>query len=234
MQRLGEMQILNNHVDINNNNKKKQQRNQFLVSLRNSDLHDGWRSLLCPLICPCCPLLWHCCAAPARGRTPGPPDAESRPVSVGWPSVTGNSGSSSRPRQQPAASACRPAESHTRHTWEKIRSKEREKRKKKTEGRDIHLFQQVAQFAAAAAVTCFLHSLDSSFQMGGWLPRELTHKSITSDSSHNALCLSHRPELTDRLSHRTIVHNKYSMWCKYFQLVPFLIWLNSCGLMTVN
>lgn len=131
MQRLGEMQILNNHVDINNNNKKKQQRNQFLVSLRNSDLHDGWRSLLCPLICPCCPLLWHCCAAPARGRTPGPPDAESRPVSVGWPSVTGNSGSSSRPRQQPAASACRPAESHTRHTWEKIRSKEREKKKKK-------------------------------------------------------------------------------------------------------
>lgn len=233
MQRLGEMQILNNHVDINNNKKKTAEKP---VSCVTEKLWLTWWLEEPPLPFNL-PLLPTAVALLRRACSWSNSRSSRRWVKASfcWMAIRNREFRVFFSSSAAASCLCMSSSwvTYSSHLREN-QVKREEKKKKKTEGRDIHLFQQVAQFAAAAAVTCFLHSLDSSFQMGGWLPRELTHKSITSDSSHNALCLSHRPELTDRLSHRTIVHSKYSMWCKYFQLVPFLIWLNSCGLMTVN
>lgn len=83
-----------------------------------SDLHGGcWWWRWCRCRGPCCgPWPGQSClpGGSARGRTPGLPDAESAPVSAGWPSAAGSWGSSSRPLPRPAAAASLPAESHTR------------------------------------------------------------------------------------------------------------------------
>lgn len=93
-----------------------------------SDLRGGWWRCRWR---PCCgPWRGRCClpCGSARGRTPGLPDAESGPVSAGWPSAAGSWGSSSRPLLQPAASASRPAEWRTRRNCNTEREKENVKR----------------------------------------------------------------------------------------------------------